>query len=345
MPSFRVLIVDNQRSVRRSLRSGLESTGQDFEVLEATSGEEAMLAFASLPVDLLVTGVRLAGMSGLELLQRMRQNRPELKGILTAVNPDTRTGQLALKANANALVPKPIDISKFLEAVYRCLDQEPERGLPPKQQATSAGSLSERLEAIYQRCGAMAILLLDEDGHILAQAGEAEKAKPLMSQIPVVLEALGASARLSQAMGENIPDDLVCCAGLGVELFAAHLGKLNALLYIFDTGVLGYTRARSVRLVSESVLEMTGFMPMFGGSQRSMLAKKEEPTDPRPKKEAETNVDLDEVFQQASKNSLDPQDVDGFWETAVDQPDSDSGAGPDSISYDQAKDMGLVQDG
>jgi len=344
MPSFRVLIVDNQRSVRRSLRSGLESIGQDFEILEATSGEEAMMAFASLPVDLLITGVRLAGISGLELLQKMRQNRPELKGILTAVNPDTRTGQLALKAKANALVPKPIEISKFLEAVYRCLDQEPEKELQLKREAASADSLSERLEAVHQKSGASAILLLDESGHILAQAGGAEKAKPLISQIPFVLEALGASAQLSQAMGETIPDDLLCCAGLGVELFAAHLGKLNSLLFIFDTGVLGYTRARSVRLVSESVLEMTGFMPMFGGAKRPIQGKTENPSSPTPEKEVETTVDLDVVFQEASKLSLDPQDVDGFWETAVDQPDSNSGAGPDSISYDQAKDMGIVQD-
>ena len=345
MTPLRVLIVDNQRSVRRSLRSGLESIGQDFEILEATSGEEAMLAFANSPVDLLVTGVRLAGMSGLELLQRMRQHRPELKGILTAVSPDTRTGQLALKANANALIPKPIDIPNFLEAVYRCLDREPEKGLQLNREGAPPVSLSEGLEAIYRKIGAAAIIFLDESGQILAQAGEAEKAEPVISLTPVLLEALGASVRLSQSMGETIPDDLFCCAGAGIELFAAHVGALNTLLFVFDAGVLGYTRARSVRLVREAVLEMSSFMPIFEGTQRSIQRKAGNPPGPQPENEAETTVDLDAVFQQASKLSFDPQDVDGFWDTAVDQPDSNSAAGSDAISYDQAKDMGIVQDG
>jgi len=344
MTTLRVLIVDNQRSVRRSLRAGLESMGQDFEILEATSGEEAMLDFADSPVDLLVTAVRLAGMSGVELLQRMRQQLPELKGIFTAVNPDTRTGQLALRANANALVPKPIEMHNFLEAVNRCLARKPERGVQAKREAAAPVSLPERLAAMHQKIGAAAVILLDERGQILAQVGESEKSGQVLSQTPVLLEALGASTRLSSALGESIPNDLLCWSGAGIEILAAHVGGLKPLVCIFDAGVVGYTRARSVRLVSEAVLELASFLPLLEGTQRPVRGEPENPPESRPVNEAEASADLDAVFQQASRISFDPQEVDGFWDSAVDQPDSQAGTGSDVISFDQALDRGIVQD-
>ena len=52
--------------------------------------------------------------------------------------------------------------------------------------------------------------------------------------------------------------------------------------------------------------------------------------------------DLDRVPFDAA--GLHPQEVDGFWDSAVDQPDSQAGAGPDVISFDQALDRGIVQD-
>src|SRR5574341_93889 len=205
MSKRRVLIVDNQRGVRRSLRSGLDSLEEDFEILEATSGEEALLVFAGAPADLLITGVSLAGISGLELMQRLRQRKPKLKVILTADHPDARISQQALHAHAIALIPKPIEIADFSEAVQRFLDMDEPAPRPSEQKDGSSGSLIAFLESQCQEMGALATVLLDSGGEILGQAGDPSKARMALPLIPALLEALGASTRLSQALERSIP--------------------------------------------------------------------------------------------------------------------------------------------
>ena len=210
MSGPRILIVDNQRTVRRTLRSGLESLGEFFEILEATSGEEALLASSTARVDILITGVRLAGISGLELMQKLRKQQPDLKVILTAANPDEHLNQQALQARANALIPKPIDVTDFIEAVQRCLDMIEAKPRKAGRQVGSRDTLSKHLESTCQEMGAAATVLLDSSGEILGTAGEPAKAQMITPLIPALLEALGASARLSQALDRPVPAPASC---------------------------------------------------------------------------------------------------------------------------------------
>jgi peptide/nickel transport system ATP-binding protein/oligopeptide transport system ATP-binding protein len=79
---FRLLIVDDQHEVRRMLASGVKTLGDQYDVLEVPSAEEAMLVSAGLPLDLVVTDVRLPGISGLDLVARLQKRRPDLRTIL-----------------------------------------------------------------------------------------------------------------------------------------------------------------------------------------------------------------------------------------------------------------------
>jgi len=340
MSSVRVLIVDNQRGVRRSLRSGLVSLEQDFEILEATSGEEALLVFASAPVDLLITGVRLAGISGLELLQRLRQRNPELKVILTAANPDARISRQALEAHANALISKPLELSELNEAIQRCLGE----GEPPaqaRQPGGTAKSISERLAAQCQEMGATASFVLDVSGQILAQAGDSDKAEIVKPIIPRLLEALGASSQLLQELGDSNLDDLLCFAGAKVDLFAAHLGKAHAMLVVFDSGVIGNTRARAARLVSTAVRELVAVLPEQEALEQPPQNQRVASPPSQVAADGEGVAELEAVFRQASMLRFDPQDIDEFWDTAVEQQNSGTS---DALSSDQTQDGGIIED-
>jgi len=344
MSHWRVLIVDNQRGVRRSLRTGLESLMEDFEIVEATSGEEALLVFAEAPVELLVTGVRLAGISGLELMQRLRQRRPKLKVILTASNPDARISQQALQAHANALIPKPIEIADFIEAVQRCLDDREATPKQAEQPDKLSGSLSQHLESQCQEMGAAATVLLDSGGEILGQAGDPTKAQMVMPLVPALLEALGASARLSQALERPMPDDLLCYSGAKIDLFVAHIGQPYALLVMFDNTTMGNTRARAVRLVSSAVRELAGLLPQPEATPKPQVEVEMVSPPPQVKKVGKNTGDLKVALDQASDMHLDPQDVEAFWESATEQQDGDSADKSGGISFDQAQDMGIIQD-
>ncbi len=79
MGKQRILIVEDQRDVRRLLRAGLETLELDLEIIDVPSGEEALLLSTRQPFDVLVADVRLPGISGLELKKRaqIQQSGPK----------------------------------------------------------------------------------------------------------------------------------------------------------------------------------------------------------------------------------------------------------------------------
>ena len=76
MVAYRILIVEDQREVSLLLRSALQTLEHDLEVVEIPSGEEAILDASRNKVDLLVTDYRLAGITGIELMRKVRSHRP-----------------------------------------------------------------------------------------------------------------------------------------------------------------------------------------------------------------------------------------------------------------------------
>ncbi len=73
----RILLVDDQRQVSRVLRSALEVSSKDYIINDVSSAEEALLEISRGPLDLLVTDLRLPGMTGLELVERVLDINPQ----------------------------------------------------------------------------------------------------------------------------------------------------------------------------------------------------------------------------------------------------------------------------
>ena len=103
------------------LHSGIETLGPEFSVVNVPSGEEAVLEISMQKFDLLVTDVRLPGISGLEVLRRMRTSHPELKIILITGVLDPVIRRNVADAGADAFFLKPVELADFLDAVERCL--------------------------------------------------------------------------------------------------------------------------------------------------------------------------------------------------------------------------------
>jgi DNA-binding NtrC family response regulator len=81
MPRYRVLIVDDQKDIRRLLNTGLSILPEKIDVVDVPSAEEAMLVLRG-SFDLMVSDIRLPGISGLDLFRRIHKQHPKMKIML-----------------------------------------------------------------------------------------------------------------------------------------------------------------------------------------------------------------------------------------------------------------------
>ena len=117
----RILLVDDQRDILRLLHATLDTLGHKLEIYEAPSGEEALLEAARHRFDMLVSDYKLPGITGVELMKKVRAKNPDVKAILITAMNDKKTREEMREAGAMALFDKPIPLADFLDVVERAL--------------------------------------------------------------------------------------------------------------------------------------------------------------------------------------------------------------------------------
>jgi DNA-binding response OmpR family regulator len=106
-PPGHILIVDDEPALRTTLTRVLISAG--WEVNSAAEGREMLQLLAASPYDLIYLDIHLAGMSGLELLQKIREGDPDLPVVLFTGQASLDTALEAIRLGANDYLVKPID--------------------------------------------------------------------------------------------------------------------------------------------------------------------------------------------------------------------------------------------
>ena len=122
MPLSHVVVatVDDDRRVRESVQSVLESAG--YEAVSFESAETFLLSGALSSASCVIADVRLPGMDGTELQRRIRLERRELPVILISANVDDEVRQRALRDGAAAFLSKPFVGGDLLEHVARAMN-------------------------------------------------------------------------------------------------------------------------------------------------------------------------------------------------------------------------------
>ncbi len=104
--SHRIFLVEDHPAVREAYVSVL-AREPDLDVCgEASTAEEALGHLSEGLCDLVVTDVRLPGMSGIELVERLRRERPDLPSLVITGQEEEVVARLARKAGAAAFLPK-----------------------------------------------------------------------------------------------------------------------------------------------------------------------------------------------------------------------------------------------
>lgn len=105
MPTHRVLIVDDQEEVLRTLAAVVESGG--YEVVVRSRFEDARRYIDQTPPDILITDVRLGAFNGLQLVLHLRASRPTSPVLVLSAFDDTVIRQEAERSGAKYLT-KPV---------------------------------------------------------------------------------------------------------------------------------------------------------------------------------------------------------------------------------------------
>jgi len=115
-----ILVVDDEKNIRRTLRMVLESEG--YEVEEAGSAEEGLEAVQGGAVDLVILDVRLPKMSGLDALERLRELDPELPVLMISGHASVGEAVRAVQNGARDFFEKPLDRDRVLLRVANALE-------------------------------------------------------------------------------------------------------------------------------------------------------------------------------------------------------------------------------
>ena len=116
-----VWVVDDDHSIRWVLRKSLEAAGLQVEEFE--SAERCLKALAQQTPDVVVTDVRMPGMTGFDLLELLASRAPEIPVVITTAHADLDSAVAAYQGGAFEYLPKPFDIDEAVDLVSRAVRQ------------------------------------------------------------------------------------------------------------------------------------------------------------------------------------------------------------------------------
>ena len=116
-----ISIVDDDESVREALKSLIVSIG--FRAQRFRSGEEFLSSPYLSETACLITDVRMPGMTGLELQERLNDAHSSIPVVLISAHDDEDAQARGLRAGAIAFLRKPFSEDSLLQAITNCLDR------------------------------------------------------------------------------------------------------------------------------------------------------------------------------------------------------------------------------
>jgi DNA-binding NtrC family response regulator len=207
-----ILVVDDEKNIRRTLRMVLE--GEGFEVLEAGSAEEAFPLIEDAAPDLVVLDVRLPGMSGVDALEKIRKERsPDaLPIVVISGHASLSEAVQAVQRGANDFLEKPLDRDRMLVSLKNALAMR---------------RLARELEALKKDAGKR-YEMIGESPAMKRLYGEIEKVAPTRGRVLITGESGTGKELIARAIHKLSPRTgaafvKVNCAAIPAELIESEL--------------------------------------------------------------------------------------------------------------------------
>lgn len=347
-----ILVVDDHRDILRLLHSTLDTLkNEKLTIFEAPSGEEALLESIRHRIDLLVTDYKLPGMSGVELMHKVRARHPEVKVIFITGMTDKKMRDEMLNAGALAIFDKPISMADFLDAVERGLGlvqtifpTEKTGGMVEERHTR----LSDLLANFRQDIQADAVFLINERGLVQARTGAFRDSSMEVSLISTLMAIHSASLKVARHNHQETLDSYHVFSGGDHDLLFIPVTPLYALL------VAGNGLATEARIL-ESVAGLLALRDQIEKALKSMGVTGElnaaiAQSKPAPKRQTDKLAsatpapEMEALLNQAATQKTKVNNADDFWNEAA-QKHANKSSNPEVISFEEARKLGILSDG
>ncbi len=121
MQPAKLLIIDDERRMCAVLKAAFEN--KNMAVTTADSGEAAMAALSVNQFDVVLSDIKMPGMSGLDVLVKVKEKNPETEVLLMTAYADTQTAVQAMKNGAYDYIIKPFEIDDLRNKISNILEK------------------------------------------------------------------------------------------------------------------------------------------------------------------------------------------------------------------------------
>ena len=263
-----ILVVDDDPGIREAFRLVLE---EDYELIEAADGPQALRIVQTSPVDLVLLDVRLPGMDGIEVLERIKAIDEHVEVILVTAVQTVRAAVAAMKLGALDYLTKPFEEDEILPLIRRALER---RALDREVVYLRSELARERdldrlvgqhplMQQLYQMIGAVAgnpltVLIAGESGtgkELVARAIHRQGPRRDQPFVPVNVAAISEALLESELFGHE--------KGAFTGAVSRKLGKFElahrGTLFLDEIATLRVDlQAKILRVLQEREIERVG---------------------------------------------------------------------------------------
>lgn len=207
----KVWVVDDDSSIRMVLSRALRSAG--YDVMDFIDGEALLQSFENDQPDVLMTDIRMPGISGLDLATQINKSHPDIPIIIMTAHTDLDSAIASYETGAFEYLPKPFDLDDAVRLVERALEtveHTPEE-VPEEDQSVDIIGEAPAMQEVFRAIGRLAksninVLVCGESGtgkELVANALHSNSPRSNKPFIAINIAAIPAELLESELFGHE----------------------------------------------------------------------------------------------------------------------------------------------
>jgi CheY-like chemotaxis protein len=324
------------------------------------NAEDAQKEMKKAEMQLVVTDVKLPGISGLDFAKQLKDKFPHIKVILVSGMNDPEMKEKALATGADAFFPKPVEMRTFLETSSKLLGLIPQTAKLSTRQVIDIRTdlLLDFLINLRQELAAISVTLMDERGKVIGSAGDPPEGNLADRITPYVLSITGTLDRLASNLQPEVPENMFSIRGSQYDLIASpvdgfillvflkHAKSMVRMAIVYDALIsaiadlhleinqIGQNYSAETTTNVEKMLSQTGALKLAEKApEKPAAVEGEQPA---------VSGDFENLFTTVSKKKLKTEEVESFWESATNKASVSDSKEPGLLSFEEASQLGLT---